>query len=459
MKQRIAQLLVVTPEQLQRAWPFFVVYLLLFAALTMADAVAVSLFASRVGAASLPKWYAITAVCSLGLISFYLIHATRTNSGRLFDVILGGIIAAWSAAWVGQWIVPGPWPLGLLFVSREIALTMVLMHFGTFLQDYFLRSELNRILPVIYAGGRVGGIVAGALVSGLASPVGTANLLLVSISLVVGAWLSIHWISRHRAHCGEEPSGQGADGTRLADGADAAQSDTNIATGTSVEPKTIRQRIVGFLTQVVNVPLLRWLTLTTLFFVACRWWLVYQYTAAFETGFVDEDALAQYLGMYTQIALGLSLFLQLFLVVRLVMWQGVAKTHWLYSFLVCGALLGNVFLTGIPMATFSRFIEAELRFGLRNPVSQMLINRFEKKMRIAVRGWSMGWLIPVGTLVVSATISLLLSIEQQGLIPVVGVFVGIGYLVTAWNLGPAYQRFDKLDDKRNGSTETERATS
>jgi len=389
-----------------------------------------------------------------------LIHATRTDSGRLFGLILGGIIAAWSAAWVGQWIVPGPWPLGLLFVSREIALTMVLMHFGTFLQDYFLRSELNRILPVIYAGGRVGGIVAGALVSGLASPVGTANLLLVSISLVVVAWLSIHWISRHRPHCGEEPAGPGADGTRVAEGTggpDAAESDTTITTDSSVEPKSLGQRVARFLSQVVNVPLLRWLTLTTLFFVACRWWLVYQYTAAFETGFVDEDALAQYLGMYTQIALGLSLFLQLFLVVRLVMWQGVAKTHWLYSCLVCGGLVGNVFVTGIPMATISRFIESELRFGLRNPVNQMLINRFEKKMRIAVRGWSMGWLIPVGTLVVSATISFLLSIEQQGLIPVVGVLVGLGYLVTAWNLGPAYQRFDKLDDKRSGPTETDRA--
>jgi len=429
--QTLARCLSVTPEQLQRAGPFFGVYLLLFAAMTTADAVAISLFASRAGAAALPKWYAITAVCSLVLISVYLLYATRVDGGRLFGVILAGMTIAWSASWAGQTYYPGPWPLGLLFVSREISQTMVLMHFGTYLQDFFFRSELNRVLPLIYAGGRVGGIAAGALVSGLAQPLGTANLLLLAVGLILLAWMAIRWIARHRVFCEEEGV------TLIGEGPEHA------AAAWPDRQPALNARVTGFLAQVVRQPLLRWLTITTLCFVACRWWLVYQYTAMFEAGFADEDALTQYLGRYTQVALGLSLILQLFLVVRLVIWQGVPRTHTIYSGLVCGGLIGNILFTGIPMATLSRFVESELRFGLRNPVNQMLVSRFDKQTRIAVRGWSMGWLIPLGTLLVSILISLLVGMERSHWIPAFGIVLGLCYLASALRLGPAYQRFDE----------------
>ncbi len=76
----------------------------------------------------------------------------------------------------------------MLFVTREIALTMVLMHFGTFLQDYFLRSELNRLLPIIYAGGRVGGILGGGMLGWLAQRIGTVQLVPVVVLLLLAAW-------------------------------------------------------------------------------------------------------------------------------------------------------------------------------------------------------------------------------------------------------------------------------
>jgi hypothetical protein len=61
-----------------------VVDLLLFTALTIADGVAVSLFARRIGAARLPGWYSITAVLRLVMISAYLTQAMRHGGGRVF---------------------------------------------------------------------------------------------------------------------------------------------------------------------------------------------------------------------------------------------------------------------------------------------------------------------------------------------------------------------------------------
>lgn len=437
------------PAELLRALPFFIVYLLLFTALTVADGVAVSLFASRIGADSLPLWYAATAVLSLVLISLYLTQATRRSGDQMF----GWILAVISLLFLGAWWVHrqrgGLVPLGTLFVTREIALTMVLMHFGTFLQDYFLRSELNRILPIIYAGGRVGGIIGGGALGALAQRFGTIQLVPGIVVLLLIAWAGILWIARVIPPRDEEA----AEAAALAGAATAAGAASTAGAGTGASALAADARAVGqsidagesswdsvrrFLRSVIQCPLLGWLTATTLLFIGCRWFLAYQYTSHFEHHFADDVALASFLGRYTQIALLISLVLQLFVVNRLVGWLGVSATHLLYSVLVMGGLLGNLFASGLAVAVASRFLESELRFGLRNPVNQMMVNRFPKRTRIVVRGWSLGWLIPVGTLIASGLIACLLAAAGPVAVAAVGVLLGAGFVAAARRAGAAY---------------------
>ena len=430
---RLAKPLGLTAEQFRRAVPFFLVYLLLFTALTIADAVAISLFASRIGAESLPGWYSATAVLSLFMIAAYLTRVTRHESGVVFGVILAAFTLLFGSAWGAYQWIGGSAPLGMLFVTREIALTMVLMHFGTFLQDFFLRAELNRILPIIYAGGRVGGIIGGGMVGWLASRIGTVNLVPVVVTLLLLAWIGIVSISKFadRADEEDEPATTSANPPPVAD-------DEPTPTPLSPPLETVR----WFLLQVGRCPLLGWLTATTLVFVGCRWFLAFQYTSFFEGYFADDVAMASFLGRYTQIALIVSLMLQLFVVNRLVGWIGVSSTHLIYCGLVCGGLLGNLFAAGLPLAVASRFLETEFRFGLRNPVNQMMVNRFTKRMRIFVRGWSLGWLIPVGTLAASGLIAGLLRLGGPLPVAIAGAVLGIALVITAVRVGRAYDEFD-----------------
>lgn len=418
----VRQLLGLEPGDLPRAAPFFVVYLLLFSALTIADGVSVSLFASRIGADRLPTWYSATAVLSLVMIGTYLTQATRHNGGRVFGWILGGIAVIFMTAWITYRLYGGTVPLGMLFVTREIALTMVLMHFGTFLQDYFLRSELNRLLPIIYAGGRVGGIMGGGMLGWLASRIGTIHLVPLVVLLLVIAWGGIVRISKSIPKQIEEDE----------------LYQPELPTDQEAEPRCTA--VKRFLLQVCRCSLLGWLTVTTLLFIMCRWFLAYQYTAFFEVHFDNDVELANFLGRYTQFALAISLVLQLFVVNRMVGLLGVATTHTTYSVLVMGGLVGNVFFVCIPIAVASRFLESELRFGLRNPVNQMMVNRFTKKMRIVVRGWSLGWLIPMGTLIASGTIAGLIKIDPP-LVGTVGILLGIAFVISAIGVGKAYDRF------------------
>lgn len=442
------------PGELGRAVPFFAIYLLLFAALTIADGASVSLFASRIRPTQLPMWYAITACLSLLAVGGYLWHATVQSGSRVFAWILTAVAGGWMVAWVAARVLGGTAPLGALFVLREIAMTMVLMHFGTFLQDYFLRSELNRLLPIIYAGGRVGGICGGGLLVWLAPRVGTLQLVLVAVALVVVAGLAIARTAARTAPR-DEPSNEpltelaSEPSNELSSGRFNVPSQAPLVSApSSADSPTAAERLGGragavkrFLGEVHRCPLLWALTTTTVLFVGCRWVLAYQYTSFFESHFADDLALAAFLGRYTQLALAVSLVLQLFVVNRLVAWLGVAHTHTLYALFVLAGMAGNLALVGLPMAIASRFLETELRFGLRNPVNQMMVNRFSKAMRVVVRGWSLGWLIPLATLLSSGLIA---AGHRWGGPPTVawlGGLLALGFVGSALAAGRAYDRF------------------
>lgn len=421
---RIARGLGLTEAQLTRVWPFFAVYMLLFMALSIADAVGLSLFASRVGADRLPVVYSATALLSLIAIGVYLTRATRTKPVTMFHGILGGACLLFTLAWGSQIPYGGILVFGALFITREVALTLVLMHFGTFLQDYFTRAEMNRLLPVIYAGGRAGGMLGGVIVSSLAVRIGTPNLLPIVVGLLTLAWIGITRIGLRVEEVPDE---------------DAAPAEATALP--PIPPRSVRSSVVTFLRELRRCPLMIGLTATTLLFVCCRWFLAFQYTSAFEQHFNSEAEFAAFLGYYTQVALLISFMLQLFVVNRLVGRLGVPGTHLLYCTSVFASLSGFLFGNAFPLAIASRFVENELRFGIRNPVNQMMINRFTKRQRIVMRGWSLGWLIPVGTLAASGFLSILSALGGTRSVAVGGAVIGAALVLTAYRLRRTYSEF------------------
>src|SRR5262249_51826397 len=86
---------------------------------------------------------------------------------------------------------------------------LVLMHFGTYLQDYFTRAELDWVLPVVYAGGRVGGIAGGWLLARFSPALGPLNLVPVFLGLYLVCLLlvtALSWRTRP-VHAPEDERG------------------------------------------------------------------------------------------------------------------------------------------------------------------------------------------------------------------------------------------------------------
>src|SRR5262249_59683453 len=92
--------------------------------------------------------------------------------------------------------------------------------------------------------------------------------------------------------------------------------------------------------------------------------------------FDDPAEMAEFVGRYTQVALLASLAIQLLVVNRAVARLGVGGAYVAYALLVLvGALLAAPRMT-LGAAIFARFLETELRLGLRNPLLQIISNRF-----------------------------------------------------------------------------------
>lgn len=411
----INRLLLLDAGQLRRSAPFFLLYVCLFAALTLADGLSLTLFVARVGADRLPFYLAGSALCVTTAMLCYLKFAERFAASRLFIGVLAVGLLLFLGVWIGlqsQFLAARH--MGLLFLAREVASALVLLHFGAYLQEYFTRAELNRVMPFIYAGGRVGGIASGFALEYVGRITDVAHLLLLLVALLAVGLALVTLLARHVA---------------------TVHDDSLPASLAAGDDETIRTITVsGFLRFVWTSPLLFWITASTVVYFGCRACLNVQYSQCFESAFPSEAELAGFVGRYTQIALAGSLIIQLFLINRAIAWLGLRGTQLLYAGLMAAvALVGWREMT-LGIALLARFVESELRFGLRNPVSQMVVNQFARPVRTRARAWSLGIVIPLSTFAFGALLAGLIAWGASGWIATVAVLAAIAYCVACWQM-------------------------
>ncbi len=474
----LSKLLFLQPGELNRLTPFFAMYMVLSSGFALADVMSQSLVVQRVGVQALPSYYAAIAIGNLLVVSLYIIYAHRMSGVFVFQSILVGCMVAYLFAYLGlRYLGRYDSFYGTLFVSRDIAFTLVLMHFGTYLQDYFTRDELTRVLTIVYAGGRVGSILGGIMVSWLTDIIGLRNLALVFVGLMVGCFwilMLIHWFSQHAESADDNMSDTGAipkdilekmraERQRALEAMAAAQAtqqpqrtpsgrfifvpqqpEPSLVPTTPDLEKQAQSSVGGFLNFVWKSPLLYWITITAILFMVCKWLLNFQYNTFFETYFdtrgaenggKDAASMANFLGYYTQVASALSLIIQLFVVNRLIAWVGVRGVFFVYGLLVAVSIGLNVVTASlgsmtVVIAVFARLVENELRLGLRNPAMQIITNRFSKASRLRVRAWSMGVLTPVGTLAASGVLFGLAALNSVFWGGVIAAGLGLLYLLT-----------------------------
>ncbi len=411
----LSRLLYVPADLLRRCWPFFGVYFALFAALTLFDGLSLALFVQRVGAESLPAYQAVSAVCVICLVLGYVMFVDRMRPGPMFLAILAPPTLLLLLVWgVARWSPFGSQSYGLLFVGRDAAFALVLLHFGTFLQEFFTREELCKVIPLIYAGGRVGGIVAAAGLQYLSPRIQPLGLLPVTSGILVAASLGILWIR-----------------LQVLPVCDSVHERTDTPTSPARDEEKAIESVFGFIRFVFSNSLMFWIAISTIVYFVCRTYLAFRYNQCFDREFSSEVEMAAFLGAYTKYALAASLLLQLFFVNRWLSLVGLKGAHLSYAgLLVIAATLGSVSMT-LASAVCIRLVESELRYCLRNPAHQMTLNLFSKPLRIRARAWSMGFLIPGSTLAAALSLSILVHFSYAKLAGILALAVALCYLAAS----------------------------
>jgi MFS family permease len=422
---KLRQLFFLEPGDFKRLGPFFLLYFLLFVMLNMGDGLSVSMFVQKVGALGLPVYYGVTALLNIVLVGGYMVYAPKLSNKWVFCVILMGSMAAFLGAWF-LLLETGNKELGYgaFFVARELAFTLVIMHFGTYLQDYFSRTDLNRLLPIIYSGGRLGGIVGGALLGGLVSVIGTTNMMWVF--LITGLFATVILF--------QIPSAQTKTEEQI-----GLQDSENAADKTEIHLPDSQSHHSSFQYFFKTNPLLFWMSLTTIQFILCRWILNFQYNQYFEHFFSSQEEMASFMGWYTAIALTGSLLIQLFVINRVIHWIGLKGAHFVFTlFLLLGMGL-NLMPMGLELAIFSRLLETEFRVGFRNPVHILLTNQFPREHRTRARAWLMGMVMPLGTLLASLLLMWIIQEEWVQYLSMMGASLSLIYFLSSFGLYKSFE--------------------
>lgn len=378
--------------------------------LTMVEIATISLFLKRFGVDYLPYMYVLSGLCVIPATALYSAALQRWTSDLLFHVLFLGAIGVLVV--IGLLIKLDISLLGysvafpLLYISFEIIHSLLTSHLGTYLLDYFDTLALKRLNALIYSGARMGSISAAVVASGLLTFVGTEVLLWVAVGSLILASAVVQLIQRTQA--------------TLAPAARAAEDE---------EEESISWRDWSWLR---DAPLV-WVIAASFFALNLIEWIVdFQTNSLFEQRYPTEEALATFYSTFSAGSDIIGLFLQLFVLSRLIARVGVGLANVIHpaaTFLVSGIFtFGHAFIPAIA----ARFVLMPFSESVQDPTSDLLYNALPRDRRGRTRAFISGVVTPVGTIVGSLLILTLDRWSSTFFLSAAGLFFAGSYLALAF---------------------------
>jgi len=324
----------------------------------LVEGVMLSAFLARVGAAALPTALALRAlvevVLSLGIER--AVAKLGPRRGMTAVAVFGALVLAGSAA-----SLRSSAGVYVAFVSVSVVARVKTIHFGVLALSELSGPSAARALPLVHAGGRLGGVFAGPLVA-LSGPSFGADALALAAALVY--LVSLVFVER-----GPELTHPVADHSTRA-----------------VPLKDARGLLGAILAGAVALALGR-LALST------------QSGAVLARAYGEAD-LNRVLGSYFFVANVIAFLLQALVVGRVL---GSGRLTWLnsgWAWLYFGAQAALSFgPPWVALALAARFVESELRNAIRTPVANLLYEAMPPERRGYARTLVIGVAVPAASLV------------------------------------------------------------
>ena len=144
--------------------------------------------AVRSGVRSIPWLFTATFVVSLAIAPIYGVLVAKLRRGVFIPLVYGFLLLNILVFWA---LLSGGIALDAaaksFFVWLSVFNVFAVSVFWSFMADLFEMEQAKRLYPLIAAGGSLGGLAGSMTVTGLATVIGPANLLLIAAGLLLAA--------------------------------------------------------------------------------------------------------------------------------------------------------------------------------------------------------------------------------------------------------------------------------
>ncbi len=409
----IGRLLHVRPGEGRRVAGVAAIGIAFAAATQIGDDVAQSVFVTEVGTRSLPAVFLAKAIIDALAAALYLPMTRGRNPTAVWLVatlvyaatVAGGGLLAGLGGDAGAYA---------LYVGHECAWTILTIHWGVFILDAFDASQARRLFPLLFTAARVGGVLAGGLVGGLAGPIGALALLWAGIGFaLLAALLAV--LGRHHQH-------HTVDSTQRPDQA-AADDESTGPGGRPLALTTWRTAL--------RSPLVRAIAWSTAAMVVLREGLHMIALGEIAEYGGDPEGVAAFLGAFGAAANIAGIVLGLLIVPRLLTRAGVGVANLIYALATAAAVVGLWVAPSLAAAAAARFTRNQLKDALKTPLSALFYGAEPPHLRAGARATIFGAAIPAATVVTAAFLAA--GNRWLGLDVILGVSlaVAIGFVIAS----------------------------
>ncbi len=432
MRDRLQTLLGIEPHEWRRFSAFALYGFLVAVGIEFGRIGRDSYVLTTVGVEAIPLMYVLIAVLMVAAAPLYdrLVHGVSPDRLMIGFQVFGGLTLL--LLWTGVSLpsTPSPWLPYLVFPWVEAFLLYLLIHFWKFANVGFDARAGKRLFPFIGGAALFGSLVGGISSRFLSGMIGAEHLFaLWSVCLLATI-----------------PLTRTLRTLTLEEGAHAIDDEPPEEGGVAAVPlQAIRQ--------VFAQPLLRTLT-----YMALPMWIIiyiieYSYFGVAERVFLDQDALAGFLGSIVALAAGIGLLLQFSVTPWLLRRFGVGTTYTVYpATLTLGAVALLTFslfpgstapslpLGGIALlAVFARLCDVAFFFSIQDSALQLLYYAVPEELRDRARVLMSAIVVPVSMACAGALLMLFAQRQEpEHNLAFVGVALAFLLMVFAMSVTPEY---------------------
>ncbi len=378
------------------------------------------------GLEALPWIFILTSVCSIIAIAIYTPFVDRIPDHKLHNIIFAveslGIISGLLLIQTGYAIYAYPF----LYLLGSASVAVSSPHHTTYFNSFYNTQAAKRTLPVINAGYRVGGIIAGLSMplinSWFADPrVLILFWLLSHIAMMLLVWILPRLLKRDKSQ------------NRRSDYKSSA-----IITNKEKQRSSYFENIREGFQYTTRSVYLRWMALATLTLMILMALLEYESTRLLLKEFDTTTKLADFLALLGAVSNFFIVPVLLFGVSRLIVRLGLGNASLIFpsgSSIICACLVA---WPGLVAASAAFIVRTDFRLAFQFPVEGLLYNAVSYRVKGRARAFVSGLLAPVGLLIGGLVLLFMMLVPMAWLIAVLISALSTAYLVNTFVIRKLY---------------------